>query len=139
MVYYIGTENDVRLIEFDPTHPAFNVAELDEHSQIVKKHFTKPYVHYVGSRSGCGCGFRAQPSCWYDQKSEEFAETVKDHNALADYLEELLRKGETEIEWYGCWSGDEEEEIEFRKVGSSSDIRQDEFEFNEREFLVVKM
>jgi hypothetical protein len=65
--------------------------------------------------------------------------TENDHNALADYLEELLRHGESEIEWYGCWSGDEGEEIESTRSCSAGDIRKDEFEFREREFLIIKI
>lgn len=138
MVYFIGTDKDIPLIEFNSTEPAFHVIELSEQEQIVQEHFSKLRVHYIGSSQGCGCGFRAQPSCVYDPDSEEFSTTIKDHNALADYLDQLMVLGEKEIELYGCWSGDEKEKSESRRECSTSDIRQNAFQFNEREFLVIK-
>jgi hypothetical protein len=37
MVYFIGTDNDVPLIAFDPAKPAFNVTELSEQEQEVNE------------------------------------------------------------------------------------------------------
>ncbi len=137
MIYFVGTDKDIPLIEFDLANPAFNVAELSEKQQIIREQFSKPYVHYVGSSHGCGCGFRAQPSCWFDSNSEDFIASVEDHNALADYLEQLVESDEEEIELYGCWSGDEGETIESREKCAIADIRRDDFEFQEREFLII--
>jgi hypothetical protein len=115
-VLYVAARSKPSLIGFRPEAPALNTQELDEYTKPVKDKFTLLHVTYVGSDQGCGCGFRYVPfgqdfegcELIYSEGVETQNRTQHNHQQLRDYLLQEF-KGESFVELYGCWSGEENE------------------------------
>jgi hypothetical protein len=54
---YIAAEIEPPLVAWDESAPGFNVVLADEHELVIMKHFSKPHLRYLGSHTGCSCGF----------------------------------------------------------------------------------
>lgn len=144
-VLYIGTDFLLPSIPWDEKDRHLNTEELGEYNAMVAKHFTKPFVNYVGSDLGCGCGFRSvtfQDGEWpeelyigcdpdYDGSVEE-----KNHRELFDFLTPLVAEGGS-IEIYGCWDGDFEESIKHKETISLNRLLDRKFFFRERGLYII--
>lgn len=87
----------------------------------VRARLTTPYVQYVGSHEGCGCGFNSADLAWdgltrlsdvtplVEALSEDergaLAAQQRSRVRLRDLVETALADGPVEV--YGCWDGDE--------------------------------
>lgn len=135
MVLYLGSEETLPIIPYKQEKPAFNTKELDEQEKPVLKHFSSPYVFYIGSNEGCSCSFR---HALYDkgewsyvvwEEGEEAVASKADHQALVDYLKaSKLEK----FEIYACWDGDYALPAEFKETISVEDLLDPDFYFKER-------
>ena len=110
-VLYAGTEKLLPLKEWNEESPSVYVERLDDQNSIVTGHFSKPFVQYVGSSSGCGCNFpfwtddQGEPNPTFEDRN---AEQIAIERTNSGELAELLRhSGETSVELYGVWSGNE--------------------------------
>ena len=56
-VLYAGTDKPITRIEGSADSPAISVKDLTDRERPIAAHFTKQFVQYVGSTSGCGCNF----------------------------------------------------------------------------------
>jgi len=65
---YLASEKPLPQIPWDKDARAFNTQELSDSDLGVRKQFSLPYVMYMGSHLGCGCGFMAVDN--EDQKTE---------------------------------------------------------------------
>jgi hypothetical protein len=84
--------------------------------------FESPFVSYVGSNEGCGCGYNSQELAFQGVRDsaealamldamsaderERFLAAQRSRVRLRGIVECALREGPVEI--YGCWSGDDD-------------------------------
>jgi hypothetical protein len=107
MALYIAS---VELLEgppYEESSPAFNLQQLSESDEKVRRQFSKPHVAYLGAHTGCSCGFSYGQST--PESEEETQEELKGQasvRALRDFLERQLMRV-PEVELFACWEGDE--------------------------------
>ncbi len=141
MAIYIASDMPLPEIAWDSEAPAFYVtADVGPNERELRRHVTKPFVYYVGSHSGCGCGFSygeyEEPDVEEDGPDWVFArKSVAD---LAAYLERALQLT-PELELYSCWDGEEGEAEESRTTISPDEIGGERFWFEERQLTVVRL
>ena len=135
MVVYVASRSPLPLIAWRQEAPAFNVTELTEHEQPVRRFFTLPHVRQAGSHTSCGCGFnegREHPQV-YDDAAAACVDALKSASQLASYVREH------QIEQiYSCWSGDEAEPRESERHIAPDSLVAHDFFFRERELLTFK-
>ena len=114
MVLFLGTEAALDTTGWSEEAPAFYVGEPEEREASVRKHFNTSRVYYLGSHTGCGCGYEfGQDPAWYDWAASdpEAADADPDgptsRQSLAALLRSLLDAGHP-VELYALWSGDED-------------------------------
>jgi hypothetical protein len=140
---YIASDKPLPLIPFDVGKPAFNVSEIGERSATVKQQFTKPHVYYVGSHTGCGCGFQNHSDMYgtdFGTDPEEIVAGRESRQRLAEYLRAALATQES-LELFASWEGDEEYEPASRGVIVPEDLVDEHTYFlgqnSEPEFLSI--
>jgi hypothetical protein len=112
MMVFIAAETPLPLIPWDKERPAFAVKELHESYDAVRKQFDVPYVYFVLSYQGCGCGFQAKK---LGKKERRFAKTSL--KSFSEYVAGNMRQGAKKIQLYACWAGGEANEpIKRRQV-----------------------
>lgn len=139
MVFYLGADVIPPLIPWNESSPGFHVTTVGDAESIVAKHFSKQHIRYIGSREGCGCGFRSGEywsfeDAWED--SDEVSEYQRDHDALYEYVKSLVNP-EAAVELFGCWSGDEKEPVQQRFEIAVNDLSRRDFVFLERGLFTV--
>lgn len=108
MVLFLGTEAALDTTDFSPEAPAFYVGVPRESEAPVRRHFSTSRVYYLGSQTGCGCGFE-----YGDLDADAYPEAATSRQRLADLLRALLDAGHP-AEVYACWSGDEAADADHR-------------------------
>ena len=123
MVLYAAA--DAPLQEFpQSTPPAPLSARLIEGTEeAVRPHFTKPYVYFLGSHTGCSCGFQ------YGEGIEEDSEGRESVRQLGEYLVAAVQCAGA-VEVYACWDGEEAEPVEEREVVTPAAFSGDTEEFD---------
>jgi hypothetical protein len=111
LVAYIAASKPLPLIAWRPEARAFHVADRDAGAVTVRSQLALPFVYYVGSHEGCGCGFNRDSVA--DADPAQLAETRKTLAALGDYLQAAVA-AVGPLELYTCWNGDESEPVERR-------------------------
>jgi hypothetical protein len=136
MMVYIAADRALPLIEWKENVTPFCVTELSDDETVVKKQFTKPFIVYAGAFTGCSCGFS------YDATPIEDEEDARDDalsresvRCLSEYLSNAVKTGPVEI--FACWAGDDEDEPEERLAVTPTYFGGEQFEFKEKQFLVV--
>jgi len=134
MVVFIASRSPLPLIPWQQDTPAFNVADLSEHEERVRSHFSLPHIRYAGSHTQCGCGFnegREHPQV-YDDPVAPRADALKSSSQLVRYIREHRVE-----QIYSCWSGDEGEPQELERRISPDTLIVGDFFFRERELLSI--
>ena len=134
MVVYVTSSSPLPLIPWQQEAPAFNVTELTEHEQPVRRLLVLPNVRQAGSHTGCGCGFnegREHPEV-YDDPTPERAEALESSSRLVRYVREHRVE-----QIYSCWSGDESEPKECERHVTPDSLAAKDFYFRERELLII--
>ena len=112
MMVYVGSESPISLIPWNKDQPALCVERLDEYNHAVVCQFSKPYVYYVGSHEGCGCGFQHSPyEPEEDDDKEEERLVDRSCQQLRALIERLLET-QAVVELFACWAGNEAKEPE---------------------------
>ena len=147
MVVFAASDEPTPIIPPDQSF-LFQAQPLLGESEPVWRLFSKPHVYDLTSVGGCACGFAYGQ---YDLKvladaavpAEVKEATVANHEAsrasvrlLREFLRSAARTGTVEV--YSCWSGDESVEPETRLDVSLDHFGGDEFDFVERQFLMVR-
>jgi hypothetical protein len=129
---YLASDKQLPQIPWNKSARAFNTQELSETDLPVKEKFSYPFVIYIGSHLGCGCGFMAADE---DDPVEQtnHKQTVE---ALSKYLEDML-KGEANLEIYLCWEDEQAQPAIARKILCPSDFLNLEFPLHEKEFATI--
>ena len=102
LVAYIAAAGELPTLEWNHEIPAFHVKNFDDGIAKVRGHFRLPFVYYLGSHEGCGCGFN-RGSASEPHQLEAVRQTLA---ALSRYLQAAVSQVGT-IELYTCWNGDE--------------------------------
>ena len=134
-VIFMASRSPLPLIPWQPAAPAFNVAELSEHEERVRRHFSLPNVRYAGSHTQCGCGFnegREHPQV-YEDPAKERADALVSSSLLARYVREHHVE-----QIYSCWSGDEGEPPVFERRITPDTLTVEDFFFRERELFRIE-
>jgi hypothetical protein len=110
MALFIAAAEPLETIPWDESRPGFNVQSITESEEVVRRHFTKPNVYYVGAHTGCSCGFAFGLP---DVKDEaEQAEDAAGRRSVADLQRYVAGAVERlgEVEMFSAWEGDFEED-----------------------------
>src|SRR5579862_3212367 len=109
MMIYVASDYALPTLAWDKDHPRFHVTGLTERDEPVRKHFSKPFVYYVGSHQGCGCGFQFVEHDFLEHQYEtkenveaDKVEIVAAHDScrrLAEFLSVALQHQAT-VEMY---------------------------------------
>ena len=136
MAVYLAADVRPPLVAWDKTRPSFTVMELTSKiDRAVRAQFSKPYVVYVGSHEGCGCGFNYGQYPDLHNHGDE-TENRRSVAALASYVGNLLSKVE-EVEVFSCWEGDQGGPVESRRTVGLPHLGGVAFRFRERELLRI--
>lgn len=100
MVLYAASDSPLPEIAEAAPPPALSVRPVSGAEELVRIHFSKPYVYFLGSHTGCSCGFQ------YGELVDEDAEGRASVGALGAFLAEALRIAGP-VELFACWDGDE--------------------------------
>jgi hypothetical protein len=137
MMVYIAAEAPLPLVHWDDQHPGFHVEELNDENpdeKNVRCQFTKPYIYYVGSFEGCGCGFNYGQVLNYEE--DDKTERRRSAEDLSNYLSvQISRWGP--IELFACQVGDEGAPPVCRGTITPDDIGGERFWFEEKHFLLI--
>jgi hypothetical protein len=138
MMIYIASDRPLPLIDWRGEFPAFHVRELRPQEEAVRTHFRKPFVYYVGSHEGCGCGFAyGQWPCDGEDYSLEDAAARRSVRRFSEYLASATRLGAVEL--YACWDGEQDRTPDDFAVASSAQIGGVAFSFKAGRFLLLPM
>lgn len=141
---YLGSDKERPVSNWDEKYPRFYVENInsaftgenrDESIRLIKQHFSKQIIYYVGSHEGCGCGFRRENYVCLDKKT--LLKTAENQRNLYEYISRCLTD-EITIELYGCWAGDEAEPADLTRKLKVEELIRNDFFFDEGEFTVVE-
>ncbi len=132
MALYLAA--DAPVTEITPSMPPrpLSARPIEGTEEAVRAHFTKPHVYFLGSHTGCSCGFQ------YGECVKEDAEGRESVRRLGAFVADAVsRVGAVEL--YACWDGDEAEPERTRATITPADLSGDApaFELVERWFATV--
>lgn len=129
---YLASDKELPTVPWDEVHPSFNTQALSDVEEPVRAQFSLPYVIYLGSHEGCGCGFKDVD---YDDpdESRKRKETVQ---SLSAYLSSALTQG-AHLEMFLCWEGDQTHPPVAKKSITPTEFLAPEFPLAEKEFADV--
>jgi hypothetical protein len=138
MALYVAAAEPLPIVGWNESKPAFNVQELSDSEQIVRRHFTKPHVYYLGAHTGCSCGFAfgQLESTSAEDEAEETAGRAS-VAALQKYLRDAVQRT-GEVELYSCWEGDQGHVPEQNIDITPESFAGDAFRFPEKAFFRVR-
>jgi len=132
-VLYMASDKERPLVSWDDAQRGFHVTTWD---QGTLPHLTKPHLRYLGSDQGCGCGFQHLPRSLMEDEEQRNGVRLN-QQGLARYLAECLADEES-IELFTCWNGDEAEPLKRRREIRLAELLEDDFEFEEKEVVIVR-
>jgi hypothetical protein len=124
LALYLAASQELPVIAWDDTNPAFHVIHLPTSAEGVRKHFRSEYVYYAGSKQRCSCAFN------YEHEYDSIVE-------LRDYLRNALICV-NEIEMFACQTGAEERDTQHALITSPEGIALPEFFFKDGQYLVIR-
>jgi hypothetical protein len=124
LALYLAAPQELPVIAWDESKPAFHVVHLSKRADGVRKHFRASYVYYAGSQQGCSCAFN------YEHEYDSIVE-------LRNYLRNALICVD-EVEMFACQVGAEEQERQHEVVASPEGIALAEFFFKDGQHLVIR-
>ncbi len=131
MVLYAAADVALRTIADDGPRP-LTVRPINGAEESVRPRFSKRHIYFLGSHSGCSCGFSYGYSPDTDPAGRESV------GELGSYLAEAVAYAGP-IELYACWVGDEAEPPRERARVTAVHFAgdNDEFQLGERWFAVI--
>jgi hypothetical protein len=123
LALYLAASQELPVIAWDDTKPAFHVIRLPKSAEGVRKHFRSEYVYYAGSEQRCSCAFN------YEHEYDSIVE-------LRNYLRNALICV-NEVEMFACHTGAEEHDKQHALMTSPEGIALAGFFFRDGQYLVV--
>ena len=123
LALYLAASQELPVIAWDKTNPAFHVVRLPKDADAVRKHFRSQYVYYAGSTQGCSCAFN------YEHESDSIVE-------LRNYLRNALICV-SEVEMFACQSGAEAEDGRHALKTSPDGIARADFLFKDGQHVTI--
>ncbi|HEV2802074.1 MAG TPA: hypothetical protein VGW12_16485 [Pyrinomonadaceae bacterium] len=137
MMVYIAADEPLPLIEWQENVSVFCVTKLSEGEKRVHRQFSRPFVYYLGSYEGCGCGFSYDDEPVEDEDDRRRDAAARESvRQLSKYLSDVVRRGS--VEMYACWDGDQEAEPEERLEVRPDFFGGETFAFKEKLFFKVE-
>ena len=142
---FAGTSRPLPRSEWILDGPLVNVRNLHESDAWTRAFFTKPEIQYIGSDTGCSCGFPTVMQDgygnwpYYKDPVKDAEDIESDKNICNELCKILTQADEDWIELYGIWAGNEGCEPLAREEVSLDDIRRELFRFKEGGFYRVKL
>ena len=130
LTIYMASEHELPLVPWREDAPDFYIDEPDGRA-MVKQYFTLPYIAYVGSDQGCGCGFIKEGNIGDDLEIVD-----GQYRKLARYIENLSVT-EASVQIYCYWDGQQGSGPEFNESIHISNLLSSEFEFKEDTFYQI--
>ena len=130
MMIYISADQPLDLVPWNETSPAFHVTKLDNSEESVRGQFRHPYVYYVGSHEGCGCGFQYGEYPEYEDEERHLKRASLD--AFASYLAQQLEQVKV-IDLFACWDGNQSKPPDVNRRLTTETLRSEDFFFREKE------
>ena len=128
--------------------PDFSIEELAPTAETVRQWFSLPVIRYIGTHTGCSCGFHSvvvadEPmEYWeglfeYNDNNEEDRKRLRTAGFLIELIHQQLAATE-EIQMYPVWQGDEGLPPKGTIELAASSLDPQTFFFNERFFYRVR-
>ncbi|MAT97194.1 MAG: hypothetical protein CL608_08630 [Anaerolineaceae bacterium] len=148
LALYIGSAKELPEIKYgevskevfqSPEWPAvaqrFTVSALNEGQEVVRKHFSVPFVSFAGSYEGCSCGFN------YGREYPEYDDDKEHQRAAQESIVELVRyiRDHEVEEIYACWFDDESLPLETIRKASLDDLSSPTFMFKQKGLIKLTM
>src|SRR5262245_17262888 len=131
-VFYVAAEVPLpELPERMPPAP-LSARPIRDAEEAVRVHFSKPHIYFLGSHTGCSCGFQ------YGEYVDEDAEGRESVRQLGAYLAAAVaHSGPVEV--FACWDGDEALPVDQRETVTPNVFTGDaqDFDLSERWFATV--
>ena len=124
LALYLAASQELPVIAWNETKPAFHVIRLPKGAEDVRKHFRSEYAYYVGSQQGCSCAFN------YEHEYDSIVE-------LRNYLRNALICLD-EVEMFTCQTGGEEHDTQHALTTSPEGIALAEFFFKDGQYVVIR-
>jgi hypothetical protein len=135
---YAGTLKSIPRLEWNQNARDLSVRGLLDGEKPIRQHFSRPEVQYIGSTTGCGCGFpnvmeqNGEWPYWQDPNEVRGPDDVAEELFNREGLVRLLRStGEDVIELYVIWAGASGEPPHIREEIELSEILKSDFRFKE--------
>ncbi len=124
LALYLAASQELPVLAWDETKPAFHVIRLPKGAEGVRKHFRSEYVYYAGSAQGCSCAFN------YEHEYDSIVE-------LRNYLRNALICVD-DVELFACLAGSEEKVKQHAVVASPEGIALPEFLFRDGQHVLIR-
>jgi hypothetical protein len=124
--------------------PEFSIQEIRPTAESVRQWFSLPVIRYIGTHTGCSCGFRhvyAEVPIDYWEGMFEYDEADQDTLRTAQLLIDLIHEKlalTDEIQMYPVWDGDEGVAPKGTIQLASNTLDPRTFFFNEQFFYRVR-
>ncbi len=137
---YIGTDTPQPTSEWEKDNRNIYIKDLIERDFPVRTNFSKPFIYYVGSNLGCGCGFFPNGPLYPDdgEDMQRFEKAKRSLKALVAFIEENLATAET-VEVFVTWEGRQSEPPTRRRTLSPNELCANPEPFGEEGQLMVNV
>ena len=146
LALFLATTKPVAPVPLNDANPQFNIQPITDRERPVLAQFSKPSVVYLGSHTGCSCGFGycmhgdpppEPPEVDTPEDVAELERVRASVSALRACLAECLSREEA-VELFACWEGDEESQPEERADVTPEHFGGDSFRLIQKGFYVVR-
>ncbi len=128
---YMASSEPLPLVKQEKSTPTFHTRLVSVRERIVRRQFSFPHVYYVGSYTGCGCGFLKD-----GEVGEELLKTEAMYQDLAGFIGEAISQG-SEIELFSCWVGEQGAVPVKSTTITLEEMVKPEFEFQEKVLIRI--
>ena len=113
---YIGSDNELPVIEWQQTDQSLCVSGIPDVYAGVKKHFTKKYQYaiYPKADMGCVCGLHFDEADDIDDITQHDELSRKILGDIFGYIGKFVSDDSCEL--VSCWTGDEEEDCDYKEI-----------------------
>ena len=136
---YIGCDQEIPLQKEE----YLSVEKLAEKESQVTRWFDTKNVYFIGSHSGCSCGFphvvAEGPIYYFDGMFDENPHDKEDIKSIIELLKllEIQKSGNSVIKLYPVWDGDQGVEPKGKIDFNIAGMNPNHFFFNERFMHIV--